>query len=116
MGIFSSIKNAIFGNDDDQAQSTAQQQQATASQSATMQPNAPPPPAPTSEVDVAERLGALPGASQLNWRSSIVDLMKLIGVDCGPVRLPLTPLDAAKEEQLSERLQAIGFFEYASKL
>jgi hypothetical protein len=30
---------------------------------------------------MSKRLDALPGADKLNWRSSIVDLMKLIGVD-----------------------------------
>ena len=45
-------------------------------------PAAPAPqPAVLEEVDVEARLDALPGADKLNWRSSIVDLMKLIGVD-----------------------------------
>ena len=33
------------------------------------------------EVDVEAKLSALPGADDLNWRTSIVDLMKLIGVE-----------------------------------
>ncbi len=82
MGIFNSIKNAIFGRDDDQPSASPQQeqQQATATQTGSPQP-APGQPAPISEIDVAARLEALPGASNLNWRTSIVDLMKLIGVD-----------------------------------
>ena len=32
-------------------------------------------------VDVEQSLDAMPGADNLNWRTSIVDLMKLIGVD-----------------------------------
>ena len=77
MGIFSSIKNAIFGRDEEK-QPAAPQQEAPAAQSASPQPNAP---APISEVDVEARLDAMPGAGDLNWRTSIVDLMKLIDVD-----------------------------------
>ena len=42
--------------------------------------------------------------------------MKLIGVDCGPMRLPLRSLSPAEESSLRAALAAIGFFEYASKL
>ena len=39
-------------------------------------------PAPAPEpVDVEATLAALPGADGLNWRTSIVDLMKLLGID-----------------------------------
>jgi N-acetylneuraminate lyase len=38
------------------------------------------------------------------------ELMRLVGVDCGPVRPPLTPVDAADAERLSAQLEAIGFF------
>ena len=40
-------------------------------------------PAPISEVDVAAKLEQLASASsqKLNWRTSIVDLMKLLGMD-----------------------------------
>ena len=31
--------------------------------------------------DVAPILDAMPGASALNWRTSIVDLLKLLGLD-----------------------------------
>lgn len=79
MGIFSSIKNAIFGGDDEEkAPAAPQQQQAPATQAAPPQPNAP---AALTEVDVAARLDGIPGADELNWRTSIVDLMKLINVD-----------------------------------
>jgi hypothetical protein len=36
---------------------------------------------PISEVDVEQQLDAKSGADKLNWRTSIVDLMKLIGLD-----------------------------------
>lgn len=43
-------------------------------------------------------------------------VMKLIGVDCGAVRLPLRALTDRDEQSLREGLQKIGFFDYASKL
>ena len=36
---------------------------------------------PITEVDVEQQLDARPGADKLNWRTSVVDLMKLIGLD-----------------------------------
>ncbi|WP_432728349.1 DUF3597 domain-containing protein [Variovorax sp. W6] len=48
---------------------------------------APPPAIPLG--DVAAVLDAMPGAGSLNWRTSIVDLMKLLGLD--------SSLDARKQ-------------------
>lgn len=73
MGIFSSIKGAIFG-DDAKAQDKPVETKAAA-------PAAAPKAAPIREVDVAARLSAKPGADKLNWQSSIVDLFKLLGLD-----------------------------------
>lgn len=73
MGIFSSIKNAIFGKKEEKEAAPA------ATASTTAAPTAKP--AAISEVDVEARLDAMAGADNLNWRTSIVDLMKLIGVD-----------------------------------
>lgn len=42
--------------------------------------------------------------------------MKFVGVDCGPVRLPLRALSEREEAALREGFEQIGFFEYASKL
>ena len=42
--------------------------------------------------------------------------MKLIGVDCGPVRLPLRALADSEEASLRDAFEKIGFFDYASKL
>ncbi|MBK6412780.1 DUF3597 domain-containing protein [Sphingopyxis sp.] len=83
MGIFSSIKDAIFGK------------KAVAAQPAT--PAAPSPigsaldaatsamaaaaAAPPAEVDVDAILTAEAAGKDLNWRTSIVDLMKLLGID-----------------------------------
>lgn len=75
MGIFSSIKNAIFGKDEDEK---AEKPAAPAPAAKTAARTAP---APISQVDVAERLDAKPGADKLNWRTSIVDLMKLVDID-----------------------------------
>lgn len=69
MGFFSSIKDAIFGKKAEAA-APAPVEAAPAA--------AAPAPAP---VDVAAVLGAMPGADGLNWQSSIVDLMKLVGID-----------------------------------
>lgn len=71
MGIFSSIKNAIWGSDEEEEKKPAP----------AAAPAKPAAPKPISEVDVAERLGNKPGADKLNWRTSIVDLMKLLGLD-----------------------------------
>jgi len=49
---------------------TAQAQQPAATQ-----------PQPMQEVDLEKVLDAKPGAGSLNWRTSIVDLMKLVGID-----------------------------------
>lgn len=38
-------------------------------------------------------------------------IMRMIGVDCGPVRLPLRPLGCAEYEELKARLAELGFFQ-----
>jgi len=79
MGIFSSIKDAIWGSDDESEAAAAQ----TSPQPAAAAPTSPAPPkrAAISEVDVAARLSAMPGAEKLNWETSIVDLLKLLDLD-----------------------------------
>jgi Domain of unknown function (DUF3597) len=75
MGIFSSIKNAIFG--------TKEEASAPVDAPAVPMSTAPaqPAPQPVVEVDVEANLLARPGADALNWSTSIVDLMKLLGID-----------------------------------
>ncbi|HWK42159.1 MAG TPA: DUF3597 domain-containing protein [Croceibacterium sp.] len=73
MGIFSSIKNAIFGK--------AKAQEAPAPAATTQTAPVAPQPQVIEEVDVEARLDALPGADKLNWRTSIVDLLKVVGID-----------------------------------
>lgn len=58
-------------------------------------------------IDVLGRHGGL---------SAGKSVMKLIGVDCGPVRLPLRPIKDKDESSLREELERVGFFEYACKL
>ena len=75
MGIFSSIKNAIFGKKEEETKPAAAPQPTVAQTAPAPQP------AVVEIVDVEERLDSLPGADNLNWRSSIVDLLKLVGID-----------------------------------
>jgi N-acetylneuraminate lyase len=42
--------------------------------------------------------------------------MKFIGIDCGPVRLPLRPIGAATEQSLRQELEQVGFFDYCCTL
>jgi hypothetical protein len=39
-------------------------------------------------------------------------LMKRLGVDCGPVRLPLTDITDKQYESVISKLEEIGFFEF----
>lgn len=73
MGFFSKIKDAIFGS---------KAQAATPPADAPAIPMAEAAPAPAPEpVDVEAVLGGMNGAADLNWQTSIVDLMKLVGID-----------------------------------
>ncbi len=74
MGIFSSIKDAIFGKD-----AKAEESSGNAWKNAPTV--APSQPKQVTTVNVENSLDSMPGADRLNWRTSIVDLMKLIGVD-----------------------------------
>jgi N-acetylneuraminate lyase len=38
------------------------------------------------------------------------EVMRLVGVDCGPVRPPLTPIEPTDADRLSGQLEDIGFF------
>ncbi|MEH6702431.1 DUF3597 domain-containing protein [Parasphingorhabdus sp.] len=72
MSIFGKIKNAIFGGEAKAAEPEV---------AATPVAAAPAQRAAISEVDVASRLDSIPGSDKLNWRTSIVDLMKLVQID-----------------------------------
>ncbi len=89
MSIFDRIKNAIFG----QAQAAGTTQASTASTTAAATPGSTPAPGsatpapsastPAQSVDVAPILDAAVQKSgqKLDWKHSIVDLMKALGMD-----------------------------------
>lgn len=89
MGIFDKIQETIFGRKDDNKAPESEQTPAPEAEQAPETREAPAPeaapapaqPAPINEVDVEARLNGMSGADKLDWRVSIVDLMKLIGVD-----------------------------------
>ncbi|WP_414440082.1 DUF3597 domain-containing protein [Burkholderia sp. 22PA0106] len=83
MSIFGDIVNKLFGKakPDQAPPAAAPQPDPAAAQAAA--PDAAPAPAPLSDVDVAAVLDQLVGESgqTLNWRVSIVDTLKALGVD-----------------------------------
>jgi hypothetical protein len=88
MGIFSSILSKLgFGDHQpDTASSIATQPEDTAgdtTQAPDAQTPAPMAPVAISQIDVAAQLEGLAAASaeKLNWKVSIVDLMKLLGLE-----------------------------------
>jgi len=95
MSIFGSILSKIFPS-----AKAAEVEAATvkpapgAAPAAPAAPAAAAPPAAITLVDVESLLDGMPGAKNLNWRTSIVDLMKLLGLD--------SSLDARK--QLAQEL------------
>ena len=80
MGIFSSIKDAIFGRKAKPAPTQAQAQPQGQAPQAMPQMNQPQAQAPVDVDQVLSDLAAKNG-EQLNYKSSIVDLMKLLGLD-----------------------------------
>ena len=85
MSIFGKIKDAIFGHKSAPAQAepapTPQPAGASVGPAGTQ---APPQQAPTQQVDVEEVLTQISrekGNPDLNYKTSIVDLMKLLGMD-----------------------------------
>lgn len=78
MGVFNSISDTIFGN----AVQAATGQAPTPATGGTGQPQ--PQPQPGQPVDVEATLVRISESKdnpKLNWRSSIVDLMKLLDID-----------------------------------
>jgi hypothetical protein len=84
MSIFGSILSKIFPS-----ANAATAPAATAAPAPADAPAAAAPPPAITVVDVEALLDGMPGASSLNWRTSIVDLMKLLGLD--------SSLDARKQ-------------------
>jgi Domain of unknown function (DUF3597) len=86
MSIFAALKNAIFGTRPQTP--LGQPPQAPASPGAPISSTATtvtatPGPRPGAQVDIAEVLNAKAASKheKLNWRTSIVDLMKLVDLD-----------------------------------
>lgn len=82
MGIFSSIKDAIFGHKA-AAQPADQPAQADASVTTSSPVSAAPAQthAPVDVEAVLNQISSDKGNPDLNWQTSIVDLMKLLGID-----------------------------------
>ena len=84
MSIFGSIKDAIFGHDEAKAAPAPAAQPRATVPAAAAPAVAAPAPAAKKQVDpeaALEKIAASKGNPDLNWRTSIVDLMKLIGMD-----------------------------------
>lgn len=78
MSIFGKIRDAVFGHE---AQAQAPPTPTPTGNGYAAPIVAPTRPQPTSVINVENNLDSMPGADRLNWRTSIVDLMKLINVD-----------------------------------
>jgi hypothetical protein len=103
MSIFGNIMSAIFGSSASAAPAAAAQTQAAAPgapAAATSAPTAAPPGAAKSAVDVAAIMDGLAKQSKqkLDWRKSIVDLMKLLDMDSS----------LAARKQLAQELRYTG--------
>ena len=88
MGVFDSIKNAIFGHHASASIPTtaAATSPAPPVSAAVAQPIAKPSASPSSQQPVVDVEAILQGLAakntqKLNWQTSIVDLMKLLGLD-----------------------------------
>jgi hypothetical protein len=86
MGILSNIFSKIFPSSHPavtppQPGTPPSMQSTTVGQAAPATPAAPPPSAPMEMVDVEAILSGMPNSQSLNWRSSIVDLLKLLNLD-----------------------------------
>ena len=82
MGFFSSILEKL-GLKSAQAQPAAAPPPAPAAPQPVPAPAAPPPPTPIPVVDVVARLEKLAAANpqKLNWKTSIVDLLRLLDIN-----------------------------------
>ncbi|MBL8656974.1 MAG: DUF3597 domain-containing protein [Altererythrobacter sp.] len=81
MSIFGRIKDAIFGSSAKDSGQPKPAPAAAPAPSAAPAAVAPAAPQPVTIVNVENSLDSMPGADRLNWRTSIVDLMKLINVE-----------------------------------
>ncbi|TMM48869.1 DUF3597 domain-containing protein [Qipengyuania marisflavi] len=75
MSIFGKIKDAIFGKKADAPTTGTPGENNAWANAPVVDKQAVP------VVDVENNLDSMPGADNLNWRTSIVDLMKLLNID-----------------------------------
>ncbi|MBO0749188.1 MAG: DUF3597 domain-containing protein [Porphyrobacter sp.] len=73
MRILSAIREGVYGK--------ARRAPLRAGEATPVGSSAEPPPSEPHAIDIENHLDSMPGADHLNWRTSIVDLMQLIGVD-----------------------------------
>ena len=83
MSTFGKIKDAIFGRDAEaQGALDSVPTPGPAGSAYADAPGLPPTqPQQTTVINVENSLDSMPGADRLNWRTSLVDLMQLIGVE-----------------------------------
>jgi hypothetical protein len=84
MSIFGKIKDAIFGHKAAASPAPTGTTQAPAGQAPTTQGTPSAQPAPQAQVDVGQVLDQIArekGNPDLNYKTSIVDLLKLLGID-----------------------------------
>lgn len=85
MSIFGKIKDAILGRNTQAVEAprapSVSPPKPTGNAYADAPVVAPSRPEQKSVINIENHLDSMPGADRLNWRTSIVDLMKLIGVD-----------------------------------
>jgi hypothetical protein len=98
MGILSNIFHKIFPSSHPANTGAATQPTATAGTAAAPAAPTAAPAAPMQEVDVESIINAMPGAAGMNWRTSIVDLLKVLSLD--------SSLDSRKE--LAKELNYTG--------
>lgn len=83
MSTFSKIRDAIFGEEAEAQEARAPLPTARPAGNAYADAPVVPPPKPqqTTVINVENSLDSMVGADRLNWRTSLVDLMDLIGVE-----------------------------------
>jgi N-acetylneuraminate lyase len=68
----------------------------------------------TARDEQAKAVEMVLAIAKFGFTPAAKSVMGMIGVDCGPARLPLTPLDSKQIAQLREELTQLGFFEWIS--
>jgi len=69
---------------------------------------------PTAQAEQARANAMISVFLRFGGLAAGKSIMRLIGLDCGPVRLPLRSLTEAKENELRVELEKIGFFDFCS--